>query len=234
MTSPTGPCGDALSDLQGGISEPLPNCYIERDPFEIKLLVPKKLCCWCVFQNYNLTSQGEAQLYSVRSAHFCPHEGQVSRELHGSAGLLLPSWTQVIRLLSPLPVFSQDVGSEAASYASSLWQERQLLVSSLPPQAFTPAKPLMFYRFLFKSVLKELTQLIQTPSSKSHSGVAALVVFHSPNESNCILMTVDPIKQHLIGLFPGISSSLFSSSLLSKKFDKGAVRSCCQALLDFP
>lgn len=162
----------------------------------------------------------------------CGSERQVSRELPGSAGLLLHSWTQVIRLLSPR-LISQDVGSEVASYANSLRQERHLLVSALPSQAFTPAKLLMFYRFLFKLVLKELTQLIQIPSSRSHSGVAALAVFHSPNESNWILMAVEPIKQHLIGLFPGISSSLFSSSPLSKKFNKGAIGSCCQALLDF-
>lgn len=161
----------------------------------------------------------------------CGSERQVSRELPGSAGLLLHSWTQVIRLLSPR-LISQDVGSEVASYANSLRQERHLLVSALPSQAFTPAKLLMFYRFLFKLV-QELTQLIQIPSSRSHSGVAALAVFHSPNESNWILMAVEPIKQHLIGLFPGISSSLFSSSPLSKKFNKGAIGSCCQALLDF-
>jgi hypothetical protein len=72
-----------------------------------------------------------------------------------------------------------------------------------------PANLLMFYQFLFKLVIKELTQLIQIPSSRSHSGGAALVVFHSPNESNWILMILDPIKQHLIGLFPGISSYCF-------------------------
>lgn len=84
-------------------------------------------------------------------------------------------------------------------------------------QCFTPANLLMFYLFLFELVIKGLTQLIQIPSSKSHYGVVAIVIFHSPNESNWILMTVDSIKQHLIGLFPEISSSLFSPFVLPKK-----------------
>lgn len=69
-------------------------------------------------------------------------------------------------------------------------------------QSFTPANLLMFYLFLFELVIKGLTQFIQIPSSKSQYGVVAIVIFHSPNESNWILMTVDSIKQHLIGLFP--------------------------------
>lgn len=70
-------------------------------------------------------------------------------------------------------------------------------------QSFIPANLLMFYLFLFELVIKGLTQFIQIPPSKSHYGVVAIVIFHSPNESNWILMTVDSIKQHLIGLFPG-------------------------------
>lgn len=70
-------------------------------------------------------------------------------------------------------------------------------------QSFAPANLLMFYLFLFELVIKGLTQLIQIPSSKSHYEVVAIVIFHSPNESNWILMTVDAIKQHLTGRFPG-------------------------------
>lgn len=69
-------------------------------------------------------------------------------------------------------------------------------------QAFTTASLLMFYLFLFELVIKGLTQFIQIAASKSLYGVVAIVIFHSPNESNWILMTVDSIKQHLIGLLP--------------------------------
>lgn len=129
-----------LSDLQGASLSHSLTATLRGTLFEIKLLVPKRLCCCRVFQNYNLPAQGEAHLYSVRSTHFCTYihisahtssERQVSRELPGSAGLLLHSWTQVIRLLSP-QLISQDVGSEVASYANSLRQERHLLVSALP------------------------------------------------------------------------------------------------------
>jgi hypothetical protein len=70
-------------------------------------------------------------------------------------------------------------------------------------QSFSPANLLMFYLFLFELVIKGLTQFIQIPSSKNHYSILAIVIFHSPNESNWILMVVDSIKQHLIGLFPG-------------------------------
>ena len=100
-------------------------------------------------------------------------------------------------------------------------------------QSFTPAKLLMFYLFLFELVIKGLTQLIQIPSSKSDYGVAAIVIFHSPNESNWILMTVDSIKQHLIGLFPGnFIFIVFSICVTKKKLSRRAIKGSCQAILD--
>lgn len=88
-------------------------------------------------------------------------------------------------------------------------------------QCFTPANLLRFYLFLFELVIKGLTQLIQIPSSKSHYGVVAIVIFHSPNESNWILMTVDSIKQHLIGLFPGNFIFIVFSICVTQKNSAG-------------
>lgn len=84
-------------------------------------------------------------------------------------------------------------------------------------QSFASANLFMFYLFLFELVIKGLTQLIQIPSSKSHYGVVAIVIFHSSNESNWILMTVDSIKQHLIGLFPGNFIFIVFSILVTQK-----------------
>lgn len=116
---------------------------------------------------------------------------------------------------SSLPGHGQSVFRLYQLVVSRIWAQR-LFPMPIPfgrkdtfwhhhcySQFFAPANLLMFYLFLFELVIKGLTQLIQIPSSKSHYGVVAIVIFHSPNESNWILMTVDSIKQHLIGLFPG-------------------------------
>lgn len=121
---------------------------------------------------------GSAGLHSPagpRQSVFCLHQLVVSR-----------TWAQR-QFPMPIPLGRKD----------TFWQHRCY------SQSFTPANLLMFYLFLFELVIKGLTQLIQIPSSKSHYGAVAIVIFHSPNESNWILMTVDSIKQHLIGIFPG-------------------------------
>lgn len=175
----------------------------------------KPLSCSAANRKHN-SSQKETGF--CPESHMCRSAGQVPREPLGPCRAPAPTpctgragSTRAGGNLSSVSTACgfQVAGSEAAFFANSLWQERRLLVPPVPSRSSMPANLLMFYQFLFKLVIKELTQLIQIPSSQSHSGAAALVVFHSPNESNWILMIVDPIRQHLIGLFPRIPSYCF-------------------------
>lgn len=143
------------------------------------------------------------------NANFCT-QGQHA----GQSGGSLVLWLGQQSSSSPAG-HGQSVFSLHQLVVSRIWAQR-LFAMPIPlgrkdtfwhhhcySQSFAPANLLMFYLFLFELVIKGLTQLIQIPSSRSHYGVVAIVIFHSPNESNWILMTADSIKQHLIGLFPG-------------------------------
>lgn len=117
-------------------------------------------------------------------------------------------------------------------YANSFGRKDAFWHHHFYSQSFTTANLLMFYLFLFELVIKGLTQFIQTPSSKSHYGVVAIVIFHSPNESNWILMTVDSIKQHLIGLLPRNFIFIFSSIMLPKKTQQESYQGLLPSYMD--
>lgn len=132
----------------------------------------------------------------------CRSERQLTWDLAGPEALQRPTWMWTICLLSLPACGSQDLGSDISPMPIPFGRKDTFWHHHFYSQSFTTANLLMFYLFLFELVIKELTQFIQTPSSKSHYGVVAIVIFRSPNESNWILMTVDSIKQHLIGLLP--------------------------------
>lgn len=153
-----------------------------------------------------LGQQGSSSPAGHRQSVFCLHQFVVSR-----------IWAQILFPM-PIPFGRKD----------AFWHHHCYSQSS------TSANLLMFYLFLFELVIKGLTQLIQIPSSKTHYGAVAVVIFHSPNESNWILMTVDSIKQHLIGLFPGnFIFIVFHHPCYPKKHSRRTIKSCCQAILDY-
>lgn len=151
----------------------------------------------------------------------CRPESQFTCDLVGSTEFPLSYWTWIICLWSIPACNFQHLGSETLPMPIPFGRKDTFWHRHCYSQSFTPAKLLMFYLFLFELVIKGLTQLIQIPSSKSDYGVAAIVIFHSPNESNWILMTVDSIKQHLIGLFPGNFLFIVFSICVPKKNSAG-------------
>lgn len=113
--------------------------------------------------------------------HMCRSERQFTWDLVGPAALQHPTWMWTICLPA---CSSQDLGSDISPMPIPFGRKDTFWHHHFYSQSFTTAKLLMFYLFLFELVIKELTQFIQTPSSKSHYSVVAIVIFHSPNESN--------------------------------------------------
>lgn len=140
---------------------------------------------------------------------------------------------RTICLLSLPACGSQALGSDISPMPIPFGRKDTFWHHHFYSQSFTTASLLMFYLFLFELVIKELTQFTQTPSSKSHYGVVAIVTFRSPNESNWILMTVDSVKQHLIGiLLSNFILIVFSIMLPKKKMQQESYQGLLPSYMD--
>lgn len=115
----------------------------------------------------------------------------------------------------------QELGSDTPPYANSLWQERHLLASPflLPvPHHCQPPHVLSIFIWIGD---QGINPVYTSSIFQSHYGMAAIAIFHAANESNWIIMTVDSIKQHLIGLLPRNFIFIVFSIVLPKRNTTG-------------